>query len=288
MGASFSAEILKLRKRPSTWILGAAFVAVILLLGYLLQYSTFVNPPPPPEDLPPEARAQQEEFDRQLLDALLPENMLSNLYGFGLFGIGGALALILGALAAGSEYGWGTLKGVLSQGPGRFAVLLGKLGALGLVLLLFTGRALTAAASGSYVVASLEEAAVDWPSVGQLLRGFGAGALILAVWSALGFALAILFRGTALAIGLGLAYALAVENILASLPIEGDTFEGIRRATLGENILGLSSYFGSPVPEGLGVPEPLVEPGRAVLVLSAYTIVFVALAALMLWRRDVT
>ena len=288
MGASFSAELLKLRKRPSTWILAAVFLTVVLLLGYGLTYSFVSNPPPLPEDVPPEARAQQEEFNRQQLNALLPENMLPNLLGSGIFNIGGAIALIFGALTAGSEYGWGTLKGVLSQKPGRLGVLLGKLGALVLFLLVFVLLALAAAALGSFGVARLEEATVDWPPVGELLRGFGAGALILAVWGALGFALAVLFRGTPLAIGLGLAYALAVENILASLPIRGDTFEDIRRATLGENTAGLSNYFGSPFPKGFGVPEPLVEPERAVLVLSAYTIGFVGLAALLLWRRDVT
>ena len=288
MGASFSAELLKLRKRPSTWILGLVFVAVVLLLGYLLTYSFVSNPPPPPEDVPPEAQAQQEEFTEQQLNTLLPENLLSNLFGTGIFGIGGAIALIFGALTAGSEYGWGTLKGVLSQGPGRLGVLVGKLAALGLFLLLFVVLALAAAALGSFVVARLEEAALDWPSFGELFRGFGAGTLILAVWGALGFALAVLFRGTALAIGLGLAYALAVENILATLPIEGDTYENVRRATLGENTLGLSNSFGSPFPEGFGAPQPLVEPERAVLVLSAYAAGFVLLAALFVWRRDVT
>ena len=287
MGASFSAELLKLRKRPATWILALVFVAIVLLLGYGLTYSFVANPPPPPEEMPPEMQAQQEEFSEQQLNALLPENMLSNLFG-SVFGIGGALALILGALAAGSEYGWGTLKDVLTQGPGRLGILFGKLAALGLFLLLFVVLALAAAALGSFAVARLEEAAVEWPPVGELLRGLGAGALILVVWGVLGFALAVLFRGTALAIGLGLAYALAVENVITSLPIEGDAFENVRRATLGENTLGLSNYFGSPFPPGFGAPEPLVEPGRAVLVLSAYAVFFVVLATLLLWRRDVT
>lgn len=309
MGASFSAEILKLRKRPSTWILALVLVTVVLLFGYLLNYSFVANPPPPPEDLPPppsseevppEAQQAQEEemqaqfqadqdaFFEEQLRALLPEKVLSNLFGGGLLSIGSAVAITFGALAAGSEYGWGTLKTVLSQRPGRLGVLSGKLLALALFLTVFFSLTFGAAALGSFVVARLEEAALDWPSFGELFRGFGAGTLILAVWGALGFALAVLFRGTALAIGLGLAYALAVENILATLPIEGDTYENVRRATLGENTLGLSNSFGSPFPEGFGAPQPLVEPERAVLVLSAYAAGFVLLAALFVWRRDVT
>lgn len=143
MGASFSAELLKLRKRPSTWILALVLVAVVLLFGYLLNYS-FVANPPSPEDLPPppsseeippevqqaqeaEFQAEQDAFFEEQLRALLPEKVLSNLFGGGLLGIGSAVAITFGALAAGSEYGWGTLKTVLSQRPGRLGVLFGKL-----------------------------------------------------------------------------------------------------------------------------------------------------------------
>ncbi len=39
---------------------------------------------------------------------------------------GGLLMLILGVLVAGSEYGWGTIKTVLTRRPGRVAVFGGK------------------------------------------------------------------------------------------------------------------------------------------------------------------
>ena len=297
MKDSFFAELLKLRKRPSTWILAMIPVVVVLLFGYTLSYSFVANPPPPPEDLPPEIRAQEEQmqaeqdaFFEEQLNALLPQKVLSNLFGSGLLNIGSAVAITFGALTAGSEYVWGTLKTILSQRPGRLGILLGKLLALAFFLLVFFLLTLGAAALGSFVVARLEEVAVDWPPIGALLRGVGAGALIFMVWGAFGFLLATLFRGTALAIGLGIAYALAVEGIVLSLPFENDAFESIRKATLGENIRAISNSFGSPfaVPEGLGIPGPLVEPERAVLVLCAYAIVFVVLAALLLWRRDVT
>ena len=310
MGASFSAELLKLRKRPSTWILALVLVAVVLLFGYGLNYSFVANPQPLPEDLPPppsseevppevqqaqeeemqaQMQAEQDAFFEEQLRALLPEKVLSNLFGGGLLRIGSAVAITFGAFAAGSEYGRGTLKTVLSQRPGRLGVLSGKLLALTLFLLLGFLLTLGAAALGSFVVARLEEAAVDWPPVVDLLRGAGAGVLIFAVYGAFGFLLATLFRGTALAIGLGLAYALAVESIVLALPFEGDTSESLRKATLGENVGAISNSFGSPYPGMMsGMPEPLVEPERAVLVLSAYAVVFVVLAALLLRRRDVT
>lgn len=288
MGASFAAELLKLRKRPATWVLALVWVAVVVLFGYLLTYSFVANPPEPAEDVPPEVQAQERAISEAQLEALLPENLLENLFGSGIFGVGAAVVLILGALTAGSEYGWGTLKTVLSQRPGRLAVLSGKLLALGVFIVVFVALGLAAGAASSLVVARLEEAAVAWPSLGEALRGVGIGSLVFAVWGTFGFGLAVLFRGTPLAIGLGLAWALAVENTIAALPIRSDAYESFRRFTLGENTSGATSYFGSPFPEEFGLPEPLVEPERAAITLAAYTAAFVVLVALFFWRRDVT
>jgi ABC-2 type transport system permease protein len=235
---------------------------------------------------PREQRAQQEALSQELLSTLMPENLLENLFVNGTFGIGGAIVLILGALAAGSEYGWGTLKTVLTQRPGRLGAFFGKLLALGVILIFFVLVGLAAGSLGSFAVARLEDAAVNWPLVRELVKGLGVGALIFAVWSSLGFALAVLFRGTPLVIRLGLAYALAVEKALAALPIESDAFDNVRKVTLGENTSSVSAYFGSPS-QAFGAPEPLVEPGRAALVLAAYTIGFILLAAFFFRRRDV-
>lgn len=288
MGASFAAELLKLRKRPATWVLALVWVAVVVLFGYLLTYSFVANPPEPAEDVPPEVQAQERAINEAQLEALLPENLLENLFGSGIFGVGAAVVLILGALTAGSEYGWGTLKTVLSQRPGRLAVLSGKLLALGVFIVVFVALGLAAGGASSLVVARLEEAAVAWPTLGEALRGVGIGSLVFAVWGTFGFGLAVLFRGTPLAIGLGLAWALAVENTIAALPIRSDAYESFRRFTLGENTNGATSYFGSPFPEEFGLPEPLVEPERAAITLAAYTAAFVVLVALFFWRRDVT
>ena len=46
MIGAISAELLKLRKSWSTWILGGVLVLGLLLLGYLLIYLLVQNPPP--------------------------------------------------------------------------------------------------------------------------------------------------------------------------------------------------------------------------------------------------
>lgn len=283
MMASFAAEMLKLRKRPATWILLAVWLVFVALLAYGSTY-LFVT------TSPDEAFAGLPGGRDAILSGLYPENLLSNLLsGGGFVTIGGAIALILAAMAVGGEYGWGTLKTGLTQKPGRLAFLGGKLLALAVVLALFVLAAFAAAAACSFVVARLENAAVEWPAVGDILRAMGAAGLILAAWAMLGAFLATLFRGTSLAVSLGLVYALALEGILFNLPIQNDLYENAREALLGQNSGFLANSFaGEALPEGFAPPEPPVEPAQAALVLVAYAIAFVLLAALFLRRRDVT
>ena len=303
MGSSFRAEILKLRKRPATWILALIWVAVIAF-SYFSTYAFIANAPPPEpppgtgpggEEIPPEVQeqmqAQEQAFNDAILESLYPENLVSNLLTGGATNVGAALLLILGALTLGSEYGWGTLKTSLTQRPGRFGVLFGKLLAFAVVLVLLVLLGFATAALCGFVIARIEDAAIDWPSLATLAKGLGAGTLIFAVWGAMGFALAALFRGTALAIGLGLAWVLAVENLIAGLAgpnSDNETLETIRKTLPGENSFSLANSLGSPLPEELtGGFQPLVEAGQAVWVLAAYAAGFVLISALLVWRRDV-
>lgn len=334
MAGSFLAEILKLRKRPATWVVALIWV-IIIAFNFFSTYAfakapipedtssgatveeasqepapgeatngeatngqtapAGQQPPPGEEEIPPEVeeqiRAEQEAFNQAFLESVYPDKLLSNMFSGGTFTIvGGALLLVLGAMTAGSEYGWGTLKTMLTQRPGRIGALLGKLLALGVVLLLFMLLGFAAGALCSFIIALLEDAAVEWPALAQMLRGLGAATLILAVWALFGFTLAVLLRGIAFAIAFGAFWLLGVEGIIfQGFLIENETFENIREFLPGENASSLAAYFGSPLPEEFAFPiEPLVEPGRAVATLAVYAVVFILISALLLWRRDVT
>ena len=293
---SFRAEFLKIRKRPATWILGLIWLAVIALLAYTLTY-TFLSiaPPPPnvPKDAPPRVQKQadrqqkqQEQLQKQQLKSLYPRNLTSNVMS-GFPNLGGPIALILGALAVGSEYGWNTLKTILSLRPGRMKVFAGKLLALLVVLVLLAALAFAVGAVCSYVIAGLQDAPVNWPPYGKFARALGAGALILVLWAAMGVFLAALLRSTALSIAIGLVYSLVLEGIIFSLPIDSEAFRNSRKFFPGQNSNFLANSFTRDLPQGLGAPKPPVDPGQAALVLGAYTVVFLVLAALLLRRRDV-
>lgn len=303
MGADTLAELSKLGKRPATWVLGMIFFAGVLVLGYATIYALAASLPETGEtsgkapyearsggvgegearaEGPPQAGSMREE----LLSGLLPENLLSGLLSTS-SNLGGTLALILGALAVGGEYGWGTLKTVLTQRSGRTNVLLGKLIALGVVLVVFVLLAFVAAVAGSYGVALLEGVPADWPPPGELAGGTGAAWLILMTWAALGAFLAVLFGGTALAIGLGLVYVLVLEAVIAGLPADNEVFEAVRGALPGQRAGSLAGSFGPTASGAPGIPAP-ADPGQAALILGFYVVGFASLAALALRSRDVT
>ena len=72
--------------------------------------------------MPAADRDRWRRLRRQLLASTLPDQLVANMLGgFPVFA--GALALVFGALVFGSEYGWGTVKTLLTQRPGRGAVL---------------------------------------------------------------------------------------------------------------------------------------------------------------------
>jgi ABC-2 type transport system permease protein len=189
---SVTAELLVVRKRSSTWILLGIWSALAVLFAYVIPYVEYLNGSGPgPRSL------------GQLLPAQLAGNLVE---GFPFFG--GVIALMLGVLGLGSEYGWGTLKTLFIQREGRLRVFGAKLLALGAVLVPFALSVFALGAAASYVIALREGSAVDWPSAWLVVRAMGAGWLILAVWASFGLLLAAVSRGTSLAIGVGILYAL--------------------------------------------------------------------------------
>src|SRR6266498_3386076 len=101
MGGSVRAEALKLVKRPAMWILGAVFLVLAQVFGYLIPFIAYRSGGG--------GGFAAGETRAQLLADILPGRLIPNtLGGFPMFA--GAIAMIIGGLATGSEYGWATLK----------------------------------------------------------------------------------------------------------------------------------------------------------------------------------
>ena len=273
MTRAVTAELLVLRKRPATWILLGIWTFLGIFFAYVIPYAL------DPEDAPGG------------IGRFLPASFVGNvLAGFPFFG--GVFALMLGVLALGSEYGWDTLKLLFTQRPGRPAVLAAKLAALGIVLVPFVLAILLAGAVASAVVAQIEDAPATWPSAWLLLRATAAGWLILAAWAALGVLLGVLSRGTSLAIGVGILYALVIEGLLSAFADSVSVLEPLTDVFLRANgssratALGASTAtIGSSGPGSFS--GPFVAAGQALAVLVAFIAGLVGVSAVLLRRRDV-
>jgi ABC-2 type transport system permease protein len=272
MIAGIGAEVLALRMRSGTWVLFGIYAVLSTAFSYALPYLEGEGPGVPAEVLPARVAGQV-------------------IAGFPFFG--GVFALILAVLAIGGDYGWDTLKTLLTQGPGRLRVLATKLAALAIVLVPFALVVFATGAVASFAIAQAEGATVDWPSAWLVVRAVAAGWLILAVWAAFGVLLAIATRGTSLAIGIGILYTLVIEGLTSALAESVSFLEPLVQVFVRANAyslvepLGLS--FEGAAGNGPGAYEgPLVGPGQALLVLVALAAGFLAVAAALLRRRDVS
>lgn len=287
MGSSFTAEVLKLRKRTATWVLLLVLFLGIVLGGYVSIYG-FLLGPNDPSGTSGDTRTVG-DLNPEIFASLLPESVLvTTLTAVSMFG-GTVVALIFGALAFGSEYGWGTLKTALSRKPGRLKVVSGKFLAMLVYFALFSALALSAGGVCSYAIASIEGMPVEWPSVWKVVGAFSAGWLIFAGWGTLGAFLATVFRSASIAIGIGLGYAIVLETVINSLPSSGDGLQPLFASLLGKNATDLARSFGT-LPQYFFPPTPgeMVSPGQAAAVLIAYSVVLALLSVLMFWRRDVS
>ncbi|MDX6594107.1 MAG: type transport system permease protein [Gaiellales bacterium] len=274
MTGTVSAELLLLRSRASTWILLATWTTLAAVFAYAVPYATYLNDP-----------AQQP------LAELLPQGIVGNLMG-GFPFFGGVIALMLGVLAFGSEFGWGTLKVLFTQRPGRLRVFAAKLVALALGLVPFVILVFVVGGLASGVVAVREGADVAAPSAWLILRGLAAGWLIMAVWASLGVMLAVLSRGTALAVGIGVLYGFVIEGLVSALASQVSLLDRLVEFFLRANGYSLVSALGVSAERAAGdgpgaFSGPFVSTPHALLVIGAYTAAFLVLSGWLLRRRDV-
>jgi ABC-type transport system involved in multi-copper enzyme maturation permease subunit len=275
MIASFRSEWFRLTRRPAIWIVAGALLAILALLTYLLVWLVFTNPP--------RTIAASGVNVARMKAILYPADFPHTVLG-ATTGLGGAITLILGVLVAGSEYSWGTFKTILTQRPGRLWSLAGKAVALEAVTAALAVAMLVVGAAVSAILAAVDGKSSAWPAPAEVVEAAGAAWLILSMYAQLGFALAILLKQTALALGAGLVYAVVVESIVLNLLRTADVLENVIRAFPGANATALVAAFPS---SGAREVAPLVGAGQASVVLVAYIGLFAVVSGLVFRARDV-
>ncbi|HEY3685524.1 MAG TPA: hypothetical protein VGL93_21015 [Streptosporangiaceae bacterium] len=253
MEGSFSAELLKLRKHRGVWLLLLAGVVIMLSVRYAVPYGGYLA------GVAPGGRA-----------AVLPGRLVGNAIAMDALPVG-AVAFVLGAVSAGGEYGWATLKTTLIQRPSRVNVLAGKVAALGVVVLVLVLAMFAVGAVASAAVASAGREPLTWPPPGALTRGAAAGWLILEMWTVLGALTGYACRGVALPAGLGVAWPLVVEAPLSLVPAARVVLPG---GNAGSLVAAVSTHS-------------VAGGGRAALAVAAYLLVAVVASGVLLRRREV-
>lgn len=276
MYRSFRVELSKLVHWPAFWALLALWAALAAIFGYVSQYLAYLTP----------AAGVSAAQQQATLAAMLPSGVVGKeIPGYPLFG--GVIALALGALTTGSEFGWGTWTTILVQNPARVRVVVGKLGALLVAVACQVAVGFGVAGVASLFVAIAQKQPIAAPAAGDLAVGLGVAWLILMAWATLGAVLATALRSAALPLGIGFAYLL-IERLIASLADRSDVIASIARLLPGTNAGSLAT---SILPAGFAVSAPgmnsLVAGPVAAAVLAAYVIAAGSLTCAVIERRDV-
>ncbi|PRZ40502.1 hypothetical protein CLV47_11635 [Antricoccus suffuscus] len=277
---STRAELLRIRKWPAIWMMGGVWLILNLVFGYLFPYLSYVSGT---KTFSVEGGSRAE-----LISSILPASAPAVVVqGMPMFG--GAIILTLGALVAGSGYSWGTWKTVMLQGPRRTAAFGGTILAVLSVVFLVVVATMVVDFGAASLIAAGQSQSLAWPAFSVILQGFGSGLLIMAMWALGGIALGTIARGPALGIGLGLVWALVLENLLRGVssvlgPFEKavDWMPGTASGSLASAINGApSAQSGAP-----GVVSVL-SGGSATLTLAVYALLFGGIAMVLMRRRDI-
>ncbi len=268
MIATIKAEWRKNRFRPA-FLVGAALVGALTVVAYSVNWYTALNPGNSDKPV--------------LLSSLYPDQFVFNVLGAG-FPLGAALAIVLGAIVSGSEFGWGTLKTSFTQGPGRLTVWAGRTAVFAAWMFILTTVLFVLGAAVSCVIAISEGHAITWPALDLVAKGFGTIWLVLAVNGAIGLALGVVIRQSAAALGVGLVYLLSIEALALRFidSLNNGAYRWVGKLFIDQNAAALLQSF---VPAG---PAPIVSAEQATLVMLAWFAGLIVVAAALLRLRDVT
>ena len=273
---SARAELRRLLRWPVTWVLAGVWALLNILFTYVFDWISYrTGETTGPADAGVSVGG--------LLPAAVPDVLVQGMPMFG-----GAIVMILGALAVGSPYGWGTWKTVYTQGPSRLAAFGGTLLAL---VVLVAGIVLATVGIDfgmSALIAGVEGQSFALPGFGELATSYGGGLLILGMWAAAGVAVGVLSRSPALAAGLGLVWALVVENLLRGVANALPSIEGVVDRLPGSSAGSLAGALGAtPVSDG-GSPGVLdaLSGAAATGWTVGYLVVGAAVALVLVARRD--
>jgi ABC-type transport system involved in multi-copper enzyme maturation permease subunit len=184
------------------------------------------------------------------------------------------IALVIVAAAMAAEFSQGTLRNLLVRDPVRLRLLAGKM----IALMTYVTIAAVAAMAVAFGVGVLEALHVGistsaWTSSDgwRALLALDANVLLAVLgFSVMGLFFATMFRSAAAAVGVSLAYLLAVEGILVGFWSE------------------LGKWLPGQMLDTIATGNPALTYGRAATTAAAYMAAMIVVVAVVFHRRDVT
>jgi ABC-type transport system involved in multi-copper enzyme maturation permease subunit len=277
--SAVASEFIKSGRRPAIWIVSACWTAQVVLFAYLVPFVILQTAP----------NTSATATRTLLLGKLLPGNVdLTTAASFPIFG--GAVMLILGVLLVGAEYRWGTWSTILTQGPSRLAILLGKFLSSALTVAIIVVISYVAALLVSIALAIAMHATLKAPPVGRLALSLGVAILISYAWISLGMFLGVVFKSSTAALAVGLIYCLALENMISGFSSVLHLLSPLRQLLLGVNSGSLVAALGAATqsaPDGTPGVVSVVGGTQATVALLIYALGTFGLCLFLLQRRDV-
>lgn len=279
LARSVRAELFRLRRWPAFWVTVAAWLLLNALFNYVFNFVTYTSGD--------NSFSNQGESRADVLASIVPSGVADQLpQGAPLFG--GAIMMVLGAIVAGNGYGWGTWKTVFTQGPSRVATMVGSMSAVVVLVAGLVAATLLTDVAMALGVAGLESQPVTWPATSMLLQSIGGALLVMVMWALAGYFLGVVARGPAVSVGLGLVWALVIEQLLRGV---GSSLNAVAVFTHFLPGTAAGSLIGSIV--GVGGPDS--TPGiidtlsgtRALITLAAWMVVLPLATVSLVRRRDV-
>ena len=277
-------ELLKISRQWSTWLL-ALVVAGFLSLQYLI-YLLLSNTKERFGGRPDEFRYTIVGIDATMLKVF-----------------GEALLIVVTARLIGMEYSGGTIRVLLARGVGRVQLLFGKLTAVTLIALALSIIGVVYSFLLKVIVLAVKFGSLDmltkapstfwqdcWVLYLTVLISFGAAILLAA-------AVAVLGRSLAFGLTAGIVWFPA-ENfatfflLVASRLTNNDFWSIASGDLLGPNLNVMAQMVLPPrgAIGGLTLFTPPAVPvtgGHTLLVTAVWSVIFLATAVILTWRRDV-
>jgi hypothetical protein len=264
-------SLLKLAKRPATWVVLAILLGLIAMvfIGLAASASQISDP--------------GDELQVRLL--LSFPNAYTVLVGF-ILSFGGLLAVTYGAAIIGADWAWGTIRAIIARGESRVRYTVVSFVAiaitLGIGVLAAFGVGSVIAVLAAQIAGTDAGAATDPDTLANIPELLGRTWLGVAEQAAIGFAIAMIFKSQLAGIGAGLAFYFA-EIFLALVPIANEVLPYFP-FSVANAVVGTADGFGDG---GFGSTTSL-ESETAIILAFVYLTVAVAIAAVAARRAQIT